>query len=254
MLKKLKNLTLYSKIVLIFSFIIFVTNIVLIILSHTLGTSSSQVSRLIFNCVQSLLMIAIILVPVFITKATHFKIPVPVEVVFVTFSAMHVILGEINDFYSKISWWDSLLHTMSGVLIGALGYIIINTVDASPNNEIKLTPLFSSFLIVIFAVSIGYFWEIFEWWADELFGSNMQRYLEEGSGTFGGGVPLVGHEALADTMKDMMLNLIGAVCMAIYGYFEMKRKKKGITSMLFERDLKVNGEDRNSKELDSNEQ
>lgn len=248
-LKKLSSLTIYSKIILVFSIIIFVTNIVLLIFSQKLDTNSSQISRLIFNTIQISLMIGIILVPPLISKTTHFRIPVLVEVVLVTFSGMHLILGEINEFYSKISWWDSLLHTMSGIIIGALGYIIINTIDASEHNDIRLTPFFSSILIVIFAVSVGYFWEIFEWWADELFGSNMQRYLEEGSNTIGGGVPLVGHEALADTMKDMMLNLIGAVIMGIYGYVEMKRQKKGITTMTFKRE-KVNADiNKNSQEM-----
>ena len=240
MIKRLKTLTLFSKIMFFICFGLFVTSIVLICLQNVMNTSDGQLSRLYFNAFQSFLMMVLILLPLFIRKMTHLVIPWPIEVIYLIFCSLCLILGEIGEFYNKVSWWDSMLHTLSGVLIGALGYIFINTIDKSNKNEIKLTPIFTSILVMMFVMSVGYLWEIFEWWADELTGSNMQRYLESGSPTIGGGVPLVGHAALADTMKDLMLNILGGLGIAIYGFFQMKHDKKGLTTLALEPDIDIN--------------
>lgn len=240
MIKKFKSLTKFSRIMFFICVGILVTSITLLCLSGVLDHSEQMVSTLVFNTVQSLLMIVLILVPLFFRKATHLVIPWPIEIIYVVFCSLCLICGEIGEFYNKIKWWDSFLHTLSGVLIGALGYIFINTIDKSNKNEIKLTPIFTSILVMMFVMSVGYLWEIFEWWADELTGSNMQRYLESGSPTIGGGVPLVGHAALADTMKDLMLNILGGLGIAIYGFFQMKHDKKGLTTLALEPDIDIN--------------
>lgn len=239
MIKRFKTLTLFSKIMFFICLGLFVTSIVLICLQNVMNTSDGQLSRLYFNAFQSFLMMVLILLPLFIRKMTHLVIPWPIEVIYLIFCSLCLILGEIGEFYNKVSWWDSMLHTLSGVLIGALGYIFINTIDKSEKNKIELTPIFSSILVLIFVMSVGYVWELFEWCSDQFFGTNMQRYLVEGSTTIGGGEPLVGHAALGDTMKDMFLNLIGGLIVAIYGFFQLKHDKKGITSLALAKDDEV---------------
>ncbi len=230
-MKRFKKLTIFSRIVFFICIAIFITSLVLLCLSGQMKMSRENISRLIFILCQSILMSVLILLPLFFRRLTHLVIPTSIEIVYVVFCSMCLILGEMAEFYDKIFWWDSLLHTLSGVLLGIFGYILINTIDKSPHNSIHLTPFFSSCLILMFVMAAGYLWEIFEWYSDELFGSNMQRYLEEGGTTLGQGTPLVGHAALGDTMKDLQLNLLGGLLIAIHGYIEMKRKKNGITNM-----------------------
>ena len=56
-----------------------------------------------------------------------------------------------------------------------------------------------------FAVSIGAVWEIYEFSFDGLLGLNMQKFL------LADGTPLVGRAALTDTMKDIIVDTIGAL-------------------------------------------
>ena len=41
----------------------------------------------------------------------------------------HFILGEMYDFFIKYSWWDSMLHTFSGMMVAILGFSIINSIN-----------------------------------------------------------------------------------------------------------------------------
>ena len=47
-------------------------------------------------------------------------------------------------------------------------------------------------------------------------------------------VYLVGHEALKDTMWDLMLDAAGGLIVAVYGFFELKHEKNGMTTAAFE--------------------
>ena len=53
-----------------------------------------------------------------------------------------------------------------------------------------------------------------EYVTDGMLGLNSQQFMESG-GTFDDTVPLPGREALKDTMEDMLMNLIGAVVLAV---------------------------------------
>ena len=64
----------------------------------------------------------------------------------------------------------------------------------------------------------------------------MQTYLDSTTGSLvdENAVYLVGHEALKDTMWDLMLDAAGAIIVAVYGFIELKQEKKGMTTAAFE--------------------
>ena len=72
----------------------------------------------------------------------------------------------------------------------------------------------------MFALSLGAVWEIGEYLMDDWFGLNSQQYMMTTSTTFTGkeDIPLVGHQALKDTMKDLILDAGGAIVVATTGY------------------------------------
>ncbi|MDD6872716.1 MAG: hypothetical protein PUD68_07765, partial [Clostridiales bacterium] len=55
---------------------------------------------------------------------------------------------------------------------------------------------------------------------DGLFGLNMQKYMTDK------GVMLIGHEALTDTMKDIIVDAISAAAISIVGFFSICKKNK----------------------------
>lgn len=236
------EVTIFTFIIWIITLCLLTTNIISLILVET----DAIKSILIFNILESLLLLALMLVPVVFTKVTRFKIPEVMEVLYIVFCAGSIICGEILDFYGKIGWWDSLLHGMSGVMFGILGYLILNTFNHYDGNRIRFSPILISIWTVCFTVSMGVIWELFEYACDEFLGTNMQQFLV-GTGTLDHGEALVGHAALKDTMKDLALDLVGSIIPAVIGYFELKKTKKGFAYMYLEKKL-----DEPSKSLDNN--
>ena len=97
--------------------------------------------------------------------------------------------------------------------------------------------LFMSLTVVSVALAIGAVWEIGEYTVDDIFHTNNQQNMKSTRSTLydKDDVPLVGHEALADTMKDLMLDLGGAVVVATIEYKteESKRKRHSLNNCVF---------------------
>ena len=71
-----------------------------------------------------------------------------------------------------------------------------------------------------FALAAGAIWEIYEYTLDGLMGLNMQHYhLVDGT-------PLMGRAALYDTMKDLIVDALGALVVSVIGYIALKRQHR----------------------------
>ena len=192
-------------------------------------------SRLAFQTFEVALMMFLTFVPSIVHRIIHIKIPHLMEVIFVAFCFCCLILGDVADFYGKFGWWDSLEHGMSGVLLGILGYAIINTFNSVEGNKLKFSPVFVSLWVICFALAVGAIWEIIEFITDGLFGLNSQQYLTT-PGTFDNAVPLDGHEALRDTMDDLMLDFAGSFLISVIGFFDLKKQRRGIADLTLDTD------------------
>ena len=65
--------------------------------------------------------------------------------------------------------------------------------------------LFVGLFTISFATMAGVLWEFWEFWSDEILRLNSQRH----TGLDGGA--LVGHEAIRDTVYDLMADMVGAI-------------------------------------------
>jgi len=113
-------------------------------------------------------------------------------------------LGLFTKFYDTVWWWDKLTHLLSTSLIAAFGFIGIVIVDKY-TDTIHLPPRLLPFLIVIFVLAMGVFWELVEFFFDTFFGTMMQYSLQ-------------------DTVMDLVFNLIGALIVAIIGPWYLRRR------------------------------
>ncbi len=193
--------------------------LILSCLGMILTKDDSQRSRFAFTATQSLLFLVCLFIPRIIEKTAKIYISNILLIIFLIVCICHFILGEICEFYIHIKFWDSVLHTFTGVTLSILSFSILNLMNNNLKG-IKLSPLFVAFFAVFFTLSIGVLWEIIEYTADGLFKTNMQRYMN--SITL---VPFEGREALKDTMKDLMLDAAGATVFAVIGYFALKHEK-----------------------------
>lgn len=184
--------------------------------------------RLIFTMVQLVAMLIVLRIPRFLKEKYHFHISNLLDFFLISFAFCGLILGDVFDFYGKIPCWDSILHTFSGILIAYIGFIVIEYLDKEYTIPLSVSPLFMCMIVVSVALAIGATWEIAEYTVDDIFHTNNQQYMESTRSTLydSADVPLQGHEALADTMKDLMLDLGGAVAVALVKYKNMEHKQK----------------------------
>ena len=196
------KLTRFSKTILIISVILLIGQIV----SAAVSAEEVVLEHLAFLIFENLLMILFVFVPPFFGLAAKFQVPKSLEIAFISFCFSALILGDLFDFYGRFVWWDTMLHGLSGIMLGIIGYM---AVYALKNAGISLPPIFVSIWIICFSLALGAFWERCEYVFDGMFGLNSQEFLA-GSSTFYESIPREGREALKDTMDDLILDFVGA--------------------------------------------
>ena len=205
----------------------------------------------VFLCVLSLILF---LVPSFIERKFKIDCPSSFEQIVYIFIFSAEILGEINNFYGHVPYWDTILHTVNGFLCASLGFSLIYLL----NNKIstfKISAVFVALVSFCFSMTVGVIWEIFEYTCDNLLYKDMQKdsYVEsirsvDFDPEFKNNViefndiaytiiyDKDGNEILKidnyldiglnDTMEDLIVNFIGAFVFSICGYLSIKDEKK----------------------------
>lgn len=205
--------------------VVFVVGVVGLILNK----DESVKSEYLFVCAQSAMFLIVSFLPNFLKK---FELDIPdfIYIIFIFFCLAHFFCGEILGFFVKIKWWDSLLHTFSGMIIALLSFSLINLLNKNANN-FKLSIGFMALFAFSMTIAIGVIWEIIEFSADSWFGTNMQRaYVSTMNGR---GAPLIGQDALADTMKDLILDSIGAGVVCIICIIAVAKNKIKVEDLSF---------------------
>ena len=182
--------------------------------------SDVAVGHVAFQLFENLLMIIVTLVPVSLGRTINVQMPKAMEIAFVGFCFASLVMGDLLDFYGRFPWWDIVLHGISGIMLGILGYAVFNFLNG---NAAPASPLYLSLWIICFAMASGAIWEIWEYITDGIFGLNSQEFLTTG-GTFDSTTPLHGRDALKDTMEDLMLDFMGATTIAFITYFNNRRR------------------------------
>lgn len=152
-----------------------------------------------------LLVMAVVLSPAAARSRAPLRLPVPLELGLVAFVFAALFLGEVANFYERFHWWDMVLHASSGVLFSLVGVPLAYSLERQ-HGRTELTPRLAYLFAPMFAMSVGTFWEIFEFGLQKLSGLPIQ-------------VPQMSNwEGLADTMWDLILNALGAILVAAYGW------------------------------------
>ena len=169
--------------------------------------------------VQCVLGLAVIYLPTFLEKKLRIDIPDLLEYLYLIFLFCAIYLGEVRNFYFRISFWDNILHAMSGGMLAVIGFYIVVILNQWDRLTLHLSPFFVAFFAFCFAAACGVVWEIYEFAVDRLLGMNMQKYLTDT------GEALVGAAALEDTMEDLIIDLLSALVVSVLGYFSIRKEK-----------------------------
>lgn len=207
------------------------------------------------NALLCLLSLFLLILPLFIQNKFAITLPNTLEIIIYLFIFSAEILGEINNFYHLIPYWDTILHTLNGFLATAVGFSLVDLLNKN-SKKFNLSPVYLCLVAFCFSMTIGVLWEFFEYGADKLFLLDMQKdeiitkissvtldpnnsnkaiiikdidktvlYDDKGNvlETINGGYLDIG---INDTMKDLFVNFIGAVVFCFFGYFYLIHDKK----------------------------
>ena len=72
------------------------------------------------------------------------------EIIILCFIFAAEILGEINAYYVKFDFWDTMLHTMNGFLAAAIGFSMVDVLNRSERTVFNLSPLFVAMVAFLF--------------------------------------------------------------------------------------------------------
>ena len=173
-------------------------------------------SDYVLMLLQCVIGIVAMLLPSILKVRAHIVIPSSMLAAYVIFLYCAIYLGEVRAFYYTVPYWDTILHVFSSAMLGAVGFSVISLLNNAERISIHLTPLFVALFTFCFAVTLGVVWEFYEYAADCILNTNMQKFALES------GEPLTGQAALADTMKDLIVDSIGALSISAIGYVSLK--------------------------------
>lgn len=159
----------------------------------------------------------VMFLPAIIHRRWAITVPSAMQIAYFVFLYAAIYLGEVRSFYYRFPLWDSILHFLSGVMLGTLGFFLVQLLNDSERRRVSLSPAFVAFFAFCFAVTCGAVWEIYEFTIDSLFGTNMQKVVTDT------GEVMVGHAALVDTMTDLILDTTAALVVSVAGYLTLQR-------------------------------
>lgn len=175
-------------------------------------------SDYVLMLIQCVLGLIVMMIPSVIERRFSIDIPNKMEVVYFVFLYCAIYLGEVRNFYYLIPYWDTILHAFSGAMLGALGFWLVSFLNESSYIHMHLSPFFVAIFAFCFALAAGAVWEIYEYSFDGLLALNMQKHTLES------GIPLVGREALTDTMKDIIVDALSALAVSVAGYYQLEKQ------------------------------
>jgi hypothetical protein len=158
------------------------------------------------NVFLTISVIGLTLVPALLKERYRIIVPPEFQLISAAFVFLSLFLGSASDFYYKYWWWDAVLHTGSGFLLGIVGFLVLFLLNRTNQIPRDMRPAFICFFAVTFAVFVGVLWEIFEFVVDRFTEANMQSQ----------------ETGVVDTMHDLIVDALGAVIVAIMAWIYSK--------------------------------
>ena len=222
----MKNTTKFGKFLYITVTLSFIVPIVYLILRMIFGSSAStseagyhSESDYLLMLMQCILGLITIHLPSILERKFHFVLPSLLYGFYIVFLYCAIFLGEVRSFYYLVPQWDSICHFCSSMMMGFFGLMVVTILNRDQHLAVSLSPFFVCLFAFCFSVSLGSIWEIYEFAADGLFGMNMQKFM------LADGTVLAGHAALADTMKDIIVDVLGSLLASVIGFFSIRQGK-----------------------------
>ncbi len=167
----------------------------------------------------SALALSLSAIPELVRKQYNVTLPYSFQMFIIVFIFAALFLGEMQSFYEKFWWWDSLLHLFSGIALGFSGFLIVYILEKT--ERFSSSPFLLSVLAFCFALAIGALWEIVEFTIDSIFGLDMQKSRNLCVHAIAACDTRLG---VIDVMRDLILDALGALYAVIVGYLFLTKR------------------------------
>ena len=141
----------------------------------------------------------------YIFKKSKIKITDDIEFAYLIFLILAFLFGSIMGGYSKIYWYDSFTHLLSGVFTAFMAIVLLKWLNRYNKKDI----VFNIIYIILVTLSVAVLWECTEFTIDKILGTDTQKVLTTG---------------VNDTMKDMICALVGSILYSIYYLYSLSKK------------------------------
>lgn len=170
------------------------------------------ISKQWFNLYLLFLLIICITLPFMITHIANRKnliLPSSFQLISLLFIIAAQYLGEFQRFYTIFPWWDLFLHGVFGGYTVIIGFHLIQGVIEKKRDISKRKfTIFTVIFAFCFSITLGTFWEIFEFLGDYFFNLDMT------SGS------------LEDTATDLIIKVSLALVSSIICYYRQLKSSK----------------------------
>ena len=202
-----------------------------------------------------LLSLALFECPLILQRRLRVQLPNLLMIIVLCFIYAAEVMGEIGNFYGNVPGWDTMLHTLNGFLCAAIGFATVDLLNRDERASLRLSPGYLAFVSFCFSMTVGVMWEFVEFGADQLIGVDMQKDFFVSSissvalNPAGENVPVALRDIVSttvtmangstwtmngyldigiiDTMKDLLVNFVGAVTFSIIGFFYVRHRGSG---------------------------
>ena len=140
-----------------------------------------------------------------IFKNKKVKIDDNLEFVYLIFLILAFLFGSIMGGYSKIYWYDSFTHLLSGIFTAYITPFVLKWLNRYNKKDL----IFNVIFMILITLSVAVLWKCTEFTIDKLLGTDTQKVLTTG---------------VNDTMKDMICALLGAILYIVYYVYDIKKE------------------------------
>ncbi|MCE5338770.1 MAG: hypothetical protein LLF90_08815 [Methanomicrobiaceae archaeon] len=145
------------------------------------------------------------MVPAVITRRWSIVLPWQVNLLIALSLYLHIAGGVLGYYDIYYPYYDKVAHLISGITVSVLAFVVVLLLDRF--GRLNLSRWMIVGFIIIAAMAMEGFWEIYEWIFDTFLGTTLQHGLD-------------------DTMLDMIFVLVGAVIVALAGNRRLSRFSK----------------------------
>ncbi len=149
-----------------------------------------------------------LVIPV-LNRLCGIRIPLAFNIAVAVFALFAINFASVLNFYGLIPYYDKILHTTFGI-VGSFGVFILLLYGKGE----KLSPWCFFILIMFCVLGTAALWEIYEYIANAIIGSDMQHWIPEMSEVGGMTVEEFfksGYDPLWDTIWDVIVAGFGVI-------------------------------------------